>query len=184
MSKGKGNALIIIALLIGVSGLGVGIFSLFDIEIIEGPPGMDGVDGTLDNVVAVWDSLWGNGIDFNITLTENALNKSGYYHLSDSDTIIHLTRAGWYRFTVKFVWMSLAPTDSYELWLQKNGANSEWIWWENLPTQVYKQVNGVVYVNSNGTDNFNLRSYATVDLHQIHTSGYANQFIIEYVSEP
>ena len=189
MSKGKGSALTIIALIIGASGLGIGIFSILDIEIVEGPqgpPGTDGIDGingTLDNVVAIWDSLWGSGVDFNITLTQNALNKSGYYHLSDSDTVLHLTKAGWYRLTYKFVWMGLVSTDEYRLWLQKNGVNHELIWWVNLPTSTYEEVNGVVYAYSDGTDFFSLRSTATVDLHNIFTSGYANQFTLEYVNE-
>lgn len=159
MSKGKGNALTIIALIIGASGLGIGIFSLLDIEIIEGPqgpPGTDGEDGTLHNVVGIWEDVHGAGIDYNVSLYLNVLNKSGYYNLTD-DTFLHLSKPGWYRFTIRTHWMGLVPTDEYKLWLQKNGVNHELIWWQNLPAQSIKEINGAVYAYSNGTDYFNLR---------------------------
>ena len=189
MSNGKGSALTIIALIIGAGGLGIGVYSLLvstDIEDLQGPPGTDGIDGnngTLDNLVAVWGTLYGAGIDFNLTLMSIELNKSGYYHISDSDTVLHLTKAGWYRFTVKIVWSGLVPTDEYKLWLQKNGTNFEMICWENLPPQAYKSVNGVVYAYSDGTDFFILRSSSTVDLHNVHGTSSYNQFTLEYVSE-
>ncbi|MHA1112791.1 MAG: hypothetical protein ACTSRE_17015 [Promethearchaeota archaeon] len=51
MSNGKGTALIIAALVVGAAGLGVGIFSVIQYELVEGPqgpqglPGLDGIDG-------------------------------------------------------------------------------------------------------------------------------------------
>ena len=56
----------IIAIVIGVSGLGLSTYALVKSQVVEGPPGLDGtdgVDGTLDNLVAIWESasqLWGS----------------------------------------------------------------------------------------------------------------------------
>ncbi|MFX1574270.1 MAG: hypothetical protein ACFFB0_16125 [Promethearchaeota archaeon] len=46
MVENKSSLFGIIALIIGASGLGVGVFSVVNFQVIEGPPGEDGIDGT------------------------------------------------------------------------------------------------------------------------------------------
>lgn len=50
MSKSSGLA--IVALIIGMVGLGLGVFSVVNFQVVEGPQGQDGVDG-IDGVDAV-----------------------------------------------------------------------------------------------------------------------------------
>ena len=46
MVENRSSLFGIIALIIGASGLGVGVFSVVNFQVIEGPPGKDGIDGT------------------------------------------------------------------------------------------------------------------------------------------
>lgn len=45
MSNGKGSALSIIALIIGVIGIGTGAYSITQFQVVEGPQGLQGPPG-------------------------------------------------------------------------------------------------------------------------------------------
>ncbi|MHA1109873.1 MAG: collagen-like triple helix repeat-containing protein [Promethearchaeota archaeon] len=117
-SKGKVNALSIIALIIGASGLGIGAFSIIRFQLVEGPigpeapegpPGDDGsdgsngIDGTLDNLVGFWASMnqTNFGLEFNITFHDNRFIDTSYVSMSDNENFA-LIQEGWYRLTVLF----------------------------------------------------------------------------------
>ena len=81
MPNGKGSALTIIALIIGAGGLGVGVFSMIQFQVVEGPQGEPGIDGpngddglngTLNNVVGIWRN-GGNGFKLQYKLNESTI---------------------------------------------------------------------------------------------------------------
>lgn len=191
MANGKkGIALGIIAIVIGVSGLGLGTYTAIKFQVVEGPPGLDGTDGvngTLDNLVAIWESLSGYGAPsatFHVALGDMILNNDEYFSLSASNTSVNLTTAGWYRFTIRLLWEGLLAAFAYKLEIEKNGALLE------TPVRIdnwldtYYHVMAVVYVYSDGNDTFKLRCISGGATFDIYTTGQDyNQVVVEYVGE-
>ncbi len=208
MSNVKGSALTIIALIIGVGGLGIGITSM----IIEGPPGPQGLDGTdgidgtngidgvdgvngtdgvdgIDgtngtNLVAIWDELAGEGSGFNITLSEIRKNNSDYFYMTDGGNITHLIQPGWYRFTLNLIVTNLEATDAYIFNLYQNGTMIQIFEHILLPAQVDGTVHSTVYAYSDGDDYFSIycESLGADYFDVVETSSISkNQFVIEYV---
>ena len=114
---------------------------------------------TLDNLVAIWDTVTGSGTDFNLTLLGIVFNQSEYFDLTDTYTKIHLLKPGWYRFSLKCILNGIVPGAYYSCSLWKNDERIERFWYTNTPTGVsYHMINAIVYAYSDGDDFFNIRA--------------------------
>ena len=200
MSNGKMNALVIISLIIGASGLGVGIFSMLRFQVVEGPQGppgtdgqdgvdgedgSDGVDGTLNNMVGLWESVYG-GPDFSYTLnySDNKVYDSNFIDTSDNKTI-NMLQPGWYRVYLSTVLTDLDNETIYVMVLYKNGVlNQVLVYLSQYLCSIY-MVDASVYVYNDGDDYFDIRCYCpfTPDSFGLAGSQYYNQFVVEYVKE-
>ncbi len=202
-SKEKVNAMSIIAIIIGASGLGIGAFSVIRFQLVvgptgpegpEGPPGddgtdgIDGIDGTLDNLVSVWASLnqTNFGSLFNITLRDNRFNDTSYLSMTDNVNFA-LIQEGWYRFTISFLWGGLTiGSDAYSLWVGKNGSPYYWMELIENPTALIYLVKSVAYIYSDGDDSFFLYCDSVIDTFydiDVDQPSYT-QFVIEYIAYP
>ncbi len=194
MKNGKGIvALSVISLLIGVSGLGIGIYSMLNFQVLQGPQGppgddgedgldgLDGLNGTLDNLVAMWDQVSGSGTVFNLTLSNIQFNRSEYFNYSS--TLVHLLKAGWYRISLRCLLNNIIPGNSYFCELYKNAALLERFWYVNTPSSVnYHPISAVIYVFSDGDDYFSIRMASGVTFGVIPDEDF-NQLTVEYISE-
>lgn len=203
-SKGKVGALTILALIIGVSGLGVGVFSAIRFQTVQGPigpegpqgptgndgtDGTDGIDGTLDNLVGFWASMnqTNFGLEYNITFHDNRFIDANYVSMSDNENF-GLLQEGWYRITVSFWWdgLNITGPDAYGLWVTRNGMDYYLMEAIENPTALFYRVNSVAYIYSDGNDVFNLYCYS------IYDTFYAidvdqpplTQFVIEFIGNP
>ena len=193
MPNGKGSALTIIALIIGAGGLGVGVFSMIQFQVVEGPQGEPGIDGpngddglngTLNNVVGIWEGMEGTGSNYNISLTTPQLSESGFFTLNEGDTALQLTTMGWYRFSIKFLWNGLDSTDVYWGEVLKNGVTDEIICFVNHPNGTSYMVETFLYVHSDGDDIFKLNCYSSIsDSFSLYSDLAFNEFVLEYVKE-
>jgi len=211
MADNRSYAIGIIAIILGASGLGLGAFSVVNFQIVEGPQGVpgedgqdgvdgqngidgingtdgiDGINGTLDNLVAIWESLSGSfGYDsMPIYVDDIRVNNSEYFYLQ-ADSQVCLTRSGWYRFTIMFLWTGLNTGGLYRLSLNKNGFDTDFLerHYHNGTDQFYV-VNRVVYASSDGDDifRFTCESDSPADTFEIYSSQWYNKLVIEYVGE-
>ena len=204
MPNGKNTAFFIIALVIGAAGIGMGAYSIIRYEVIEGPQGLqgdpgldgidgidgddgtdgdDGVDGTIDNLVAVWENVTGSGTSFKLTLGDIQVNNSEFFHMTDSNTTVHLDQEGWYRFTLRFAWNSLELSlHAYYLQVYKNlSPTMDLVRVENPYTAFYCYY-GTVLVHSNGmSDFYHFLCSTTSDSFSVYTEQSWNQVVLEYV---
>ncbi len=166
MKNGKGMvALSMISLLIGASGLGIGLYTYKNFSTVQGPQGppgddgTDGIDGTLDNLVAVWDQLSGSGTDFNFTLLGITFNRSEYFELTDTYRKITLIEEGWYRFSLKCFFTNINPGNNYSCSLYRNDERIERFWFSETPTGTnYHMCNAIIYTYSFPYEYFNIRA--------------------------
>ncbi len=166
--------MLIAALVIGVTGFGIGTYSIF--KIIQ-------LKGTDSNLVAVWEDLSGSGTNFNIVLNNNQVNNSEYFSMADGNTSVILTQPGWYKFTISICWTSLDSEEIYHLQVLKNGIvfkNLEYL--ENV-TNFYNTINNFVYVFSDGDDIINIRCFSGSGHSSISDLQAYNQITLEYVEE-
>lgn len=191
MKNGKGIiALSVISLLIGASGLGIGLFSYINFETVQGPQGLpgedgdDGIDGTLDNLVAVWDTVTGSGgTDFNLTLLAITFNRSEYFELTDTYRKITLIEEGWYRFSLKCLFTNINPGNNYSCSLYRNNERIERFWFSQTPTGTsYHMCSGIVYAYSFPYEYFNIRAEGGAFFSILGQAEY-NQLVLEYVGE-
>jgi len=187
---------VIIALIVGASGLGVGLFSIIRYEAIEGPQGptgldglngIDGVNGTLDNLVAIWDNLTGIGTpstSFFIGLYDIQLNNSEYFSLSGNNINVQLTKVGWYRFTIRLLWSGTISGIDYRLYIYKNSFILECLAFVYYATTFYSCVDSFVYAYSDGDDIFAFQCYTPgATPFWLHAGQEYNQLVLEYVGE-
>jgi hypothetical protein len=195
MSKRKGNALVIISLIIGASGLGIGVYSIIRFQVVRGPQGdpgtngIDGVDGrngTLNNIVGVWESINGGpNIAYVLTFEDIQVNESNFFTLTNGNASITLTQPGWYRFNIRFAWVGLTNTETYYLQLVKNAMLFEQLEYVyNSPYSLH-MVDTFAYVHSDGDDVFIFycQEPTFFDSFSVSTLQIYNQFVIEYVKE-
>jgi len=202
MANGKGSALGIIAIIIGVSGLGMGTFTIIKYEIVEGTPGLDGVDGidgvngtdgidgingTLDNLVAVWETLTGFGApasSFYIAFDDISFNRSEFFTVMLSNTIVSLIKPGWYRISIRFIMHYLdANGPNYQVDLEKNDVPIERLDRVGNTPDTYYSVNTFAYVLSDGDDVFRFRCFASDTSTFNIYAAFMDQLVIEYVEE-
>ncbi|MHA1453098.1 MAG: hypothetical protein ACTSRD_09575 [Promethearchaeota archaeon] len=193
MSNGKGYALVIISLIIGAAGVGMGVYSALTIQVLEGPQGdpgadgigIDGVNGTLNNVVGVWESIDGGpSIAFPLEFSDILVNESEFFTLDPSYNLT-LNQAGWYRVNIKFRWTDLLSTETYSFFIEKNGVGEHVLEFLYHPSLSAHIVDTFVYIYSDGNDYFNFVCLNTglADSTSITTTQTYNQFVLEYVKE-
>ncbi|MHA1191306.1 MAG: hypothetical protein ACTSP9_03300 [Promethearchaeota archaeon] len=92
-NNGKSSFLVILALLIGVSGAGLGAYSAFFQESIAGPPGLDGIDG-VDGVDGTDGTDGVNGTDGTDGDDGAGAGEPVYYCSSEAEINVALTAIG------------------------------------------------------------------------------------------
>lgn len=194
MGNGKGSALVIMSLIIGAIGVGMGTYSAISFSVIEGPqgdPGTDGADGndgingTLNNLIGVWESVDGGPDNiYRLNFSDNQLTEDGFFVLEESNNFT-LTRPGWYRFSLKFLWYDLDITNGYRLSISKNGVGEHYIEMLFPPPSTQHFVDTEVTVYSDGDDNFVFYNayVGTPDSTYVYSTQIYNQLLLEYVKE-
>ncbi len=209
MIRNRISTFVFLALILGASALAVGIYSMVNFQVLEGPqgsqglPGQDGDDGldgvngtdgidgingtdaTLNNVVAVWDSLsslGGPAASYYIAFSDMRVNNTTYLPLNQTNSTIVLTRSGWYRLTIRCLLRSLTDGAIYWLSVQQNGSDYEIL--ERLEysgSDGYHGINAVVYIPSTGTTEYRLSCFGGATFEIYTGSQNYNQLAIEYV---
>lgn len=190
-SSGKGLA--VFALIIGISGLGLGIYSFMQIQ--TGVNGTPSPPSPTSNIVGLWESLYRNmdNPDYNtvnewlIEVGDAKIYNSSYVILNQSaqhmDTRFHLMKSGWYRVNIHLL---LDSTNSvagwYDIYVLKNGTTFLYLLHEVSMNQNL-QVNRQFYISSDGNDYFELSCYNTADSFFIENQQVLNQLTIEYAGE-
>ncbi|MBN2154691.1 MAG: hypothetical protein JW776_01425 [Candidatus Lokiarchaeota archaeon] len=202
MSNGKINALVIISLIIGASGLGIGVFSVLRFQVVEGPQGdpgadgtdgtdgvdgLDGINGTLNNLIGVWETIEGGpSTIFNLNFSENVVNESEFFTL-DQGYNLTLIKPGWYRINIRFLWRDLISTTGcgYSFLIVKNESYEYALEQIYLPPHITYLVDTYTYVYSDGNDHFHFTclNWGITDETYISSSQSYNQFVLEYVKE-
>ncbi len=177
MPKGNGNAFGIIAILIGASGLGLGLYSIIG--------GDDPAQiGTLQNVVGLWETIEGGpASSYYLEFDDIQINESGYFNLTGASRNLTLTQQGWYKFSIRFLWESLSTSQSYRLRLYKNSTIEHVIDYYQFPASNYRAVDKSIYVYSDGDDVFYFQCFTTSLSHEVSSQQQFNQLVLEYVKE-
>ena len=190
MSNGKGNAVIIITLLIGMGGLGTGIYSIIQHSVVEGPPGppgndgVDGINGTLNNLVGVWGGISGAGTFFNLSLSDLQENNNEFFSLSPNGEVLHLQKEGWFKFSMRCRWIGLGSSYSYFIQVFKNSVFYEYIEVIYAPASSLYLTSSFMYVYCDGDDLFHIFCDSVLsDIFQIDLAQVYNEFVLEYVQE-
>lgn len=202
MSNGKGNALAIIALIIGASGMGIGAFSLIRFQIVTGPEGpsgddgadgvdgvngtdgSDGLDGATGDIYAIWKNVSGDGTNFYLQMSEIAVNRTTSIRLVNNNDTLWIDEAGWYRFTFRYTIINMVIGSYYFIDLYKNGINSD-----DLDLRyAYNSVDTIhftAYVSSDGNDYFRFRAMtSSINPFLVsQASAYSNQVVLERICD-
>jgi hypothetical protein len=186
--ENKSSLFGIIAIIIGASGLGVGVFSVVNYQTIEGP---QGPPGPLDFLVGVWEDLFRN-MDYSphndvanwlIEVNNTVVNNSKYFCLDRSNTRFYLTKSGWYSFNLLMLLdFDASGTAVYRIY--KNGVDIGLHpdWHSYSPAPEYVHINTLCYISSNGTDYYEF-GFTSVACNVYTANQRYNQFAIEYLGE-
>lgn len=186
-SSGKGLA--VLALIIGASGLGLGIYSYMQIQT-----GVIGPDSSLSIIVGLWESLYRDmdNPDFNtardwlIEVGDSEIYNSNYVNLDQttqhSNTRFHLVKSGWYRVNVIMRWENMDSAYYYGFWVWKNDTLFMTPGYP-VPEGIYLQVNIHFYISSDGNDYYDFNCYCLHDDFLISSQQVRNQLTIEFIGE-
>ena len=177
MPKGNGNAFGIIAILLGASGLGLGLYSMLGDD--------DPVHiGTLQNVVGLWETVEGGpATSYYLEFDDIQINESGYFNLTGANRNFTLTQQGWYKFSIRFLWEDLSTGQSYLLRLYKNSTIHKIVDYYQWTTFYKHAVDKSVFVYSDGDDVFYFQCFTSSVAHQVSSQQEYTQLILEYVKE-
>lgn len=187
-SSGKGLA--VFALIIGISGLGLGIYSFMQIQT--------GVTGPLtptSKIVGLWESLsrdmdnpnFSTVSNWLIEVGDSEIENSAYIILNQStqhsNTRFHLIKSGWYRVNLHVMLSGVSSVAGwYRIYAMKNSSTILYLLYEVSINQNL-QVNRQFYISSDGNDYYEFRCYSTADDFFIESQQVFNQLTIEYVGE-
>ena len=178
MPKGNGNAFGIIAILLGASGLGLGLYLVLDDQ--------DPIPiGTLHNVIGLWESIEGGPAqNFYLEFEDIQINESAYFNITGANRNITLTQQGWYRFNLRFIWQGLSNLQTYYVRLYKNGSIYHIVERVGNPPNTWHAVDESILVYSDGDDVFSFQCYTTTIIaNTVGSQQEYNQFVVEYVKE-
>lgn len=182
-SSGKGLA--ILALIISILGLGLGVFSIIQIQTgVSSKP-----------IVGHWESLYRDmdNPDFNtvndwlIEVGDGKIENNGYVVLDQSaqhkDTRFHLVKSGWYRVNIHVMLGGVSSVQGwYQILVWKNDSTFLYLLYEASMNQNL-QVNRQFYISSDGNDYFEFNCYNFNDNFLIESQQVFNQLTIDYVGE-
>ena len=187
-SSGKGLA--VFALIIGVSGLGLGIYSIMQIQT-----GVTGLPSPTSKIVGHWESLsrdmdnpdFNTGNDWLIEVGDSKIENSDYIILNQStqhsNTRFHLIKRGWYSVNLHVMLSAVSSTEGW-YWIigLKNGSTILYLLYEPSLNQNL-QVNRQFYISSDGNDYCEFNCGNSADDFFIEPQHVFNQLTIEYVGE-
>ena len=187
MSKGSGLA--VIALLLGVSGLGLGGYAFYQIQTIEllqgeqgeqGEQGIAGTNGT--DLIGLWNEPSGSGNDFNLSFSEVNYTRSEFFTISADNESLQFTKAGWYKINLHLLFSGIVSSDRYKIELLKNGVNTQFLLFFDVHPSSYYYVATQGFFWSDVNDVFTLRCYSDFgDDFDIYPNTEWNQIALEYV---
>jgi hypothetical protein len=182
---GSGKGLAILALIIGASGLGLGVYS-FIAPLI----GLTNPSGPV--VVGLWESLdedtdnpgFPTANDWLIEVGDEKLINDNYISLNKSsqhsNTRFHLIRNGWYKVNLHTMLTSTSSgAGFYQMYLIKNGSLYLILLYEASINQNL-QVSREFFIDSDGNDYFEINCYHSSDSFFLEDQQVFNQLTIEY----
>ena len=173
MADRKRNGLVLVALIIGASGLGIGTYSF--IKLTQH-------DNSDNNLLALWETITGTGTSFFLNFSDNQVNQSEFFSMTDGNTSIALTNIGWYKFTLTLVLIDLSPIDYYQIAVVKNTVVQEFIFYIDDPQSLFWMVQTTYYMFSDGDDIFKFWCMAFDSFSVTLTQSY-NHASLEYVED-
>ena len=179
MSTKKLNALIVISLIIGVSALGVGVFSVIRTYYPE-----EREHETQTGIVGLWEAIESDQLFlFTLILNDIRTNDSDFFSLNNPNTTLSLKQVGWYKASFRFILVSLVVSNPYGVQIWKNSLLYHEM--EFTATETSKEINDYVYLYSDGNDEYHFECYDAMlsDSFWVITSQQYNQFVLEYVGE-
>ncbi len=174
MAVRKRNVFPIIAVLVGASGLGMGVYSVMN---------QNQQNALNNNLLAVWEDVHGSGGNFYLDFSNNQINTTEFYSMSDGNTSITLTQSGWYKFSFNILISGLVTPETYQLVAEKNAGVYEALLYLVDPPAPYWTVVANCYVLSDGDDIFKFRCFSGFDTFTINPNQNYNQVSLEYVEE-
>ena len=170
----KRNVIPIIAVLIGASGLGMGVYSIMN---------QNQQNSLNNNLLAVWEEIYGGGSNFYIEFSDNQINTTEFFSMSDGNTSITLTQSGWYKFSFNIIFIGLITPETYQLVAEKNGGTYEALQYVVDPPAAYCSVIAKCYVLSDGDDVFKFRCFSSFDSFGVDGNQNYNQVSLEFIEE-
>ena len=189
MAKNSG---VIIFGIISIIALGLSGYTFVTTQILIPPE----TPHPSPKIVGVWNGLDRNvdNPDFNddydwlIEPLLNAYNDTTYINTTNSNTRIHLIKAGWYKIQIRVLLSSISGGISYYLALLKNDIQIAYLdYWHPSSTSdaTYYAMQGTEYVLSDGDDyiEINVRT-GPIDPVFVYTFEQEyNELVIEYFPE-
>ena len=184
-----GRGLAVLALIIGASGLGFGIYTYMQIQTVANEP-----DSSTSIIVGLWESLYRDmdNPDFNtardwlIQVGDSEIYNSNYINLDQtaqhSNTRFHLIKSGWYQVNILMLLNDVDSTYYYWLWVYKNDVLFITPEYE-APEGTYLKVNRQFYISSDGNDYYEFNCLCLHDDFLINSQQYRNQLTIEFIGE-
>jgi len=179
MSTKRLNALIVISLIIGVSALGVGVFSVIRTYFPEVRE-----HETQTGIVGLWETIESDQSSlFTLILNDIRTNDSDFFSLNNPNTTLSLNQVGWYKVSFRFRLVSLIVSNPYGVQIWKNSLVYQDLEFE--ATETAKDINDYAYLYSDGDDEFHFECYDAMitDSFWVTSSQQYNQFVLEYVGE-
>ncbi len=181
--KNSGKGLAIIALILGASGLFMGIFSYLQVQTTK----------EMGIIVGYWESLErdisnpDHNLNYNwlIEVDDMQIMNAKYVELNQTtqfeNTRFHLLKIGWYRIDVITLLISLTASAVYSIQAWENSAINIYAeYFRNADTN--QVVNTKFYIYNNGSDYFEINAYCLggmdFDITAIQTY---NQLMITFV---
>lgn len=186
MGKKVLSTIAVLGLIIGASGLVLGVFSFISMQANKGS------SGTTCVVVGIWDRLYKNknyapydsDQTYLIRLDGIEVNNSEYFFLNRTNTRFHLIKSGWYRFNLLLTLNDFTGTaDVYFRALKEGSTAVAFAYRYNIATDgSYLTMEGQFYIYSDGSDyyDFHISSGETCD---VAPNNDFNQLGIEYVGD-
>ncbi|MFW9970650.1 MAG: hypothetical protein ACFFDF_10655 [Candidatus Odinarchaeota archaeon] len=178
----------VLGIIIGASGLGLGIFSFMNIQANQGSPKTPGVV-----VVGIWDALYKNKdyAPYNtdqqwlIRVDYILANNSEYFFLNRTDTRFHLIKSGWYRVNLLLTLVSISGTADIYFRAYKNG-NTAVAFSIHHNSTIDGDVNtieGQFYIYSDGSNYYDFYVASAPATSDTAPNQDFNQLGIEYVGD-
>ena len=189
MGKKALGTLAVLSLIIGASGLALGVFSFLNLQTDGGTPVTP--DGVV--VVGIWDRLYQNK-DYSPYNTDQQylirvdgieVNNSEYFFLNRTNTRFHLIKSGWYRVSLILTLVSISGSTEIYFRAFKNGSTAV-----ALSVGHNAAIDGTdntivaqFYIDSDGTNYYEFYVSSGLETSDVAPNNDFNQLGIEYVGD-